>query len=92
MNDAGLIMLKADLEDGSPEIDPNERIGDWTVGRLWEFVSLVSVAGVTMPKAGMGISFKELMKDFTPWEDERDVEEIIREIYEGRTMGRGIEL
>lgn len=68
--------------------DFSERISNWTVAQLHEFI--VAVQRPT-PMIGVGVSLKEYMKTVPPWKDDRDVEEIIREIDEGRTTGRQAE-
>ncbi|MBN1966124.1 MAG: hypothetical protein JW910_15855 [Anaerolineae bacterium] len=69
--------------------DLDTRIGDWTVAELLSFMT--SVQRMT-PRAGAGMSFAEYMKRVPRWQDERDTEAIVREIYEARTMGRDVEL
>ncbi len=73
--------------------DLDEKIGDWTAGQLLEFIQgFVGEGPVHLPRLGAGVSLKEYMKSVPRWQDNRSAEEIIRDIYESRTIGRDITL
>lgn len=66
---------------------------DWTAGQLLEFIQEFAGEGpVRLPRPDAGVSFKEHMRNVGPWDDDRSAEEIIRDIYKSRTIGRDITL